>query len=202
MVIAHHVILSAYGFGLPDDERGSWSEVVRRYELLRFGEATKTDARHSVGGLPIDWALRDAARAALMYQPVSFTGRQAWLIARAFADGVRRSGYVILACAVLPDHVHLVIARHTYPIEQVANRLKGAATRALAEAEAHPLAPHRTRAGKIPSPWAQSLWKVFFNTPGDVERSIRYVDDNPEKSGLPRQRWSFVTPLSDWLATR
>ena len=45
MVIAYHLILSAYGFWLPNDERGSWSDFVRSYELYAFGPATKADTR-------------------------------------------------------------------------------------------------------------------------------------------------------------
>ena len=201
MVIAYHVILSAYGFWLPNDDRGSWSDFVRRYELLQFGDATKTNHRRSVADRHFDRAKREAARAALMFPPVVLTGAQAVVIAAAFADGCRRSGFVILACAIMPDHVHLVIARHSYDVEQVVNRLKGAATRALAEAGVHPLADHRDGHGKVPSPWAQGLWKVFLNTPADVVRSGGYVEDNPTKAGLRRQRWLFVTPLEQWLDT-
>ena len=48
MVLAYHVIFTAYGFWLPNDPRGSWSEWVGSWELLKFGRATKTDARPSV----------------------------------------------------------------------------------------------------------------------------------------------------------
>jgi len=41
MVRAYHVIFCAYGFWLPNDPRGSWSDFVRSWELLRFGKATK-----------------------------------------------------------------------------------------------------------------------------------------------------------------
>ena len=42
MVYAYHVIISAYGFWLPNDPRGSWSDMVRKYELLRYGPAWRT----------------------------------------------------------------------------------------------------------------------------------------------------------------
>ncbi len=194
MVLAYHVIVAAYGFWLPNDERGSWSDFVRRWELLRYGEATKIDVRHSVARKSFDWSKRAAARAALMYPAVEFTGLQALSIAAGFADGVRRSNYQILACAILPDPTHLVIARHSYLIEQVTNRLKGAATRELAVKGRHPLAGHVTKDGKTPSPWAQGLWKVYLNSMNDVDRAIDYVERNPGKEQKRRQSWSFVTP--------
>ena len=48
MVLAYHVIFGAYGFWLPNDPRGSWSDFVGAWELLRFGKATKTTERRSV----------------------------------------------------------------------------------------------------------------------------------------------------------
>ena len=48
MVHAYHVVLPAYGFWLPNDPRGSWSEFVGRWELLRFGRATKALPRRAL----------------------------------------------------------------------------------------------------------------------------------------------------------
>ena len=48
MILAFHFILSAYGFWLPNDPRGSWSEIVRNFELLRFGPATKVSTTRSL----------------------------------------------------------------------------------------------------------------------------------------------------------
>jgi hypothetical protein len=47
MVRWHHLIITAYGFWLPNDPRGSWSDFVGAWELLRFGEATKVDDKRS-----------------------------------------------------------------------------------------------------------------------------------------------------------
>jgi REP element-mobilizing transposase RayT len=201
MVLAYHVIIAAYGFWLPNDQRGSWSDFVRRWELLRFGPATKTESRRSVAGQPFDWAKRAAAKASLMYPVVTFSGMQALAIASGFADGVRRSGYQIQACAILPDHAHLVIGRHSYQIEQVTNRLKGAATRELGVRGLHPLQGHMTKNGSTPSPWAEGLWKVFLDSSEDVERAIDYVELNPTKENKRQQKWPFVMPYDLWRHT-
>jgi hypothetical protein len=37
---------------------------------------------------------------------------------------------------------------------------------------------------------------VFLSTAADVRRAIAYVERNPLKDGLRRQRWSFVTPYA------
>jgi hypothetical protein len=46
----------------------------------------------------------------------------------------------------------------------------------------------------VPEAWAEGLWKVFLFTPQDVQRAIRYVENNPPREGLPRQDWEFVVP--------
>src|SRR5437870_13144281 len=106
MVLGYHMIISAYGFWLPNDPRGSWSDFVRAWELRRFGPATKVNTRHSVAGQPHDRALRLAAKKALRYPPVSFNGVQARAVATGFGNFLERSGVVIWACSILPEHIH------------------------------------------------------------------------------------------------
>ena len=48
MVHGYHVIWGTYGFWLPNDPRGSWSDFVASWELLRFGAATKSQERVAV----------------------------------------------------------------------------------------------------------------------------------------------------------
>jgi len=112
MILAYHVVFGAYGFWLPNDPRGSWSEFVGSWELLRFGKATKTEERQSVAHLPHDRRLRQEAKRALTFPPVAFSGRQALAVAQGFDRAGTEGGYVIHSCAILPEHVHLVIARN------------------------------------------------------------------------------------------
>jgi REP element-mobilizing transposase RayT len=195
MVIGYHVILSAYGFWLPNDPRGSWSEFVGAWELLRFGRATKVSTLRSLAGASHDASARMAAKQALKYPPVRFNGIQARAVGRGFALAVRKGRITVWACSILPDHAHLVVARHRYPVEQIANLLKGASTRRMRFENAHPLAAYRTAAGCCPKAWARGQWAVFLRTPQDVRRAMAYVEANPGREGLRRQRWSFVAPF-------
>ncbi|MHB1157304.1 MAG: hypothetical protein ACYC26_10760 [Phycisphaerales bacterium] len=129
MILAHHLIFSAYGFWLPNDPRGSWSTWVRSWDLFRYGPATKTDTRRSVAATSHDAALRRAAKSALRYSPVRFNGLQARAIARGFAQASKEYGYAIHACAILKDHTHLVVGRHHRTAEQIRDHLKSRATR-------------------------------------------------------------------------
>src|SRR5690349_1530883 len=125
LVLGYHLILTAYGFWLPNDPRGSWSEFVRAWELLRFGKATHTHHRGSVARKPHDRKLRLEAKKALVRKAVEFTGIQARAIGRGFATYAKRSGITIHACSILPTHVHMMIARHPADIFQIARLLKG-----------------------------------------------------------------------------
>src|SRR5437016_7806238 len=103
MVHAYHVIFSAYGFWLPNDPRGSWSDFVGSWELFRFGRATKTDSRRSLAAQPHDRAKRLAAKQALNYPAVVFDGLQARAIGHGFAASLERGGVTVWACSILPE---------------------------------------------------------------------------------------------------
>jgi REP element-mobilizing transposase RayT len=193
MVLASHVVFGVYGFWLPNDPRGSWSDFVGAWELFRFGPATKVETRVSVAHLSHDRAMRRAAREALKFPAVHLTGTQARAVGRGFAASARKGGVTLLACAILPEHVHLVVARHRCKVEWIVNQMKGAATRQLLEEILHPFARWRRPDGRVPMCWAAKLWKVYLDSDEDVARAIAYVENNPLQEGKPRQNWSFVT---------
>jgi REP element-mobilizing transposase RayT len=193
MVLGYHVIFGMYGFWLPNDPRGSWSDFVGAWELFRYGRATKTLARRSVAAKRHDSALRLAAKSSLKQAAVQFTSDQARAVGDGFADYARRSEVVIWACAILPDHVHLVLGRHRLKAEQLVIQLKGAATRELVERGLHPFANRRSEAGRLHKCFARGEWKVFLDCDADIRRAIYYVEGNPMKEGQPPQRWEFVT---------
>jgi len=195
-VLAYHLIITAYGFWLPNDPRGSWSDFVRAWELFLFGgPATRTRQCRSLARDPHDVAKRLEAKRHLARPPVEFSGTQARAIARGFASYVERSGVVIHACSILPKHVHLVVARHDYSIEQIARLLKGAATTELLREGLHPFAQTPYGDGSIPTPWSRKQWSVFLGDDQDILRAIRYVENNPIKDRKRAQHWSFLTPF-------
>ena len=102
---------------------------------------------------------------------------------------IRDQGYTCYACAIMPDHIHLVVRKHKHPAEEMIEHFQEVSKEALIEAGArsngHPV-------------WGGPGWKVFLDTPNDIWRTIRYVDDNPIKMRLPRQTWTFVTRYDDW----
>lgn len=113
MIHGYHVIIPHYGFWLPNDPRGSWSSFVACWELARFGKTTRHLEQRTLSQLsPYEIAKRDAMRKSLLYPPVTLTGLQALSVALGFQAQASKSSYAIWACAILPEHTHLVIARH------------------------------------------------------------------------------------------
>lgn len=186
MVLAYHLILSFYGFWLPNDERGSWSQRVRKIELQRFGPATKVNTRQSRANQPFNAERRQQMREALNHPALRINGTQAREVAKGFAKASAEADYRVLACAIMPNHVHLVIAKHQRSIETIAAHLKSRATQQLNIAELNPL-PR--------SPWAKGHWVVYLNSDPQVRHAIRYANNNPIKDGLKPQHWKFVKPF-------
>ena len=194
MIHGYHAIFGVYGFWLPNDPRGSWSDFVGEWELVRFGKSTKSIERTTL--TPHQERQRLQAKKALKYPPVQLTGTQALAVGRGFANGVQKSSFTIWACSILPEHVHLVIARHTYKVEQIINLLKGEATKQLKKEAMHPLTEYSETDGRMPTPWAHREWKVFLDSEEAIENAIRYVEENPLNEQKPRQNWSFVAPFA------
>ncbi len=193
MTIGYHIVFGAYGFWLPNDPRGSWSEFVGSWELYKYGPATKTDDTRSVAHRSHDRTIRLAAKNAIKHLPVHFTDEQTASVATGFAKYVVASELVVWACAIMPDHVHLVVAFHKLKIESLIIQLKGQATRALIDAGVHPF-------GHIDKPtpkcFARGEWKVYLY-PEDIPRAVAYVENNPIKEGKPKQHWPFVVPYQN-----
>ncbi len=183
-----HLVFGAYGFWLPNDPRGSWSDYVGSRELIKCGRATKTNETESLAYRDHDVAGCLAAKQSLKRSPVEFTGLQARAIGRGFAEYARRCELSVLVCAILPDHVHLVLRAHRLAPSQLAIQLKGAATRQLVAERIHPFGGE-VRHHKC---FARGAWKVYIDTEDQLSQCVEYVNQNPLKEGLPPQRWNFV----------
>jgi len=122
---------------------------------------------------------------------VRFTGRQALAVAHGFDRARTEGDYTVHACAILPEHVHLVIGRHQRRIDRIAAHLKGRATQQLSIEKVW-------LRDECPV-WTERFWKVYLNTDDDVDRAVRYTYNNPRKENKPRQAWSFVTPYHPFI---
>src|SRR5260221_8961457 len=128
MIVGYHIIFGMYGFWLPNDPRGSWSEFVGSWELFRYASATKTTERCSVAYRPHDRARRLAAKEALQRPAVVLNGLQVRAVGIGFCKYFARAKFPVWACAILPDHVHLVVGPPGMNVEQLVIQVKRAAT--------------------------------------------------------------------------
>ena len=120
---------------------------------------------------------------------LTFDPLEVQAIARAFAEVVRVERYTCYACAIMKDHVHLVVRKHKHLAETMIENFQSASRRAVLDVgfrgEDHPV-------------WGGPGWKVFLDSTDDIWRTIPYVEDNPVKARLPRQSYPFVTPYDNW----
>jgi REP element-mobilizing transposase RayT len=128
-------------------------------------------------------ATRDAKQA-LQRPPVHLTGEQARSAAMGFKKAALEGGYRFFACAILPEHVHLVMGATARTPRRVIAHLK---TRAIQQLVADSL-----WSGPDVPAWSRGCWVVYLDNDADLHRAIAYVEKNPSKEGKPRQRWSFV----------
>jgi len=193
MVHGYHVILGAYGYWLPNDPRGTWSDFVGKWELLRFGKSKRSMDRRALEELTCEEREeRERARESLEYPAVQFSGQQARGIGRGFSFVSQKRGFTIWACSILPEHTHLVIARHRYRVESIINALKGESTRQLVSERLHPLSQYAAPGKRPPRMWSTGEWKVFLDSEEAIESAIAYVVQNPVEESKPLQRWNFV----------
>lgn len=177
MIHGYHVIFGTYGFWLPNDPRGSWSDYVYAWELARFGKATKSVDRVDVE--PAEYAVwRADALRALTYPPVSLNGEQARAVGEGFAKFSSNSKLGMWACSILPKHVHLVVGRHRYKMEITANLLKGAATKRLNEVGLHPMSDHKQEDGRVPHMWAKHQWVAYLDSEQHVGTDLTSAQRN------------------------
>ena len=75
MIHGYHVILPMYGVWLPNDPRGSWCDVIWKWELLRYGQPHPTPERRALAELTeVELKQREAAARELHYRPVTLNG--------------------------------------------------------------------------------------------------------------------------------
>jgi REP element-mobilizing transposase RayT len=189
IVIAHHLVWTAYGWWLPNDPRGSGSHTVQSDLLRELGEVHHGRKRVQPSRREVR-QFYERATELLKHPPLTFDEAGRAVIAEAFGEVIERERYTCYACAVMPDHVHLIIRKHKHTAEQMAENLMQVSRARLIEA-GHREPTHPTWVGGNP-------WSEFLDHPDAVRRVIGYVERNPVKIGLPAQEWPFVRPYDDW----
>jgi REP element-mobilizing transposase RayT len=189
IVIAHHLIWTAYGWWLPNDPRGSGSRTVRNDIIAEPGELHQGRKRVQPAGRDVR-AFYQRAADALMYPLLTLDEPKRKEIALAFQETIETEHYTCYACAIMPDHVHILIRKHKHQAEEMGGLLREAARQRLLRAGLREI-EHPTWSGG-------DGWKVFLDHQDEVRRTIGYIERNPLPLGLPRQRWPFVKAYDGW----
>ena len=180
MIIAYHAIFTTYGTWLPNDPRGSYSKGIYNDQLralgrIKYGRQKPQPPEHRLLKF---WT---SASPKLSRPPFFIDDQNRSIIAAAFAQVVHRLQLHVPACAIMNDHVHILVMPSKYRIEYIVNQLKGTATKAL---------------NLRHTPWTKGCWKVFINDKETLLAAIEYINANPAKAGLPSQSWNFLSPLT------
>jgi REP-associated tyrosine transposase len=134
-------------------------------------------------------AVYHRAEARLEFPVIRFNSAQIETVAAAFAQCIAEHSYTCYACAILPDHAHLVIRKHRHRAEQMIENLQRTSRLRLcisgAAPDGHPI-------------WTLGGWRGFLDSPKAVRSVLRYVQRNPARAGLPAQHWAFLVPYDRW----
>jgi REP element-mobilizing transposase RayT len=188
VVLAYHLIWTNYGTWLPNDPRGSGSQVVGFDELADLGPVHYGRKKIQPPSREIREFYEKAERL-LRFPVIRFDNMQRDLVAQGLAETIRERQYTCYACAIMPDHVHILIRKHRDKAEEMIDRLQTASRLRLGKGEAidstHPI-------------WTLGGWKRFLDSQHAIRAVIKYIENNPVKIGLPRQHWSFVSVYDGW----
>src|SRR5690606_16024851 len=133
-IIGHHLMWTAYGWWLPNDPRGSMSRHVAIEPIAQLGEAHY--GRKAIQ--PTSRELREfyeQAQNVLTHELLTFDEEDLQILARSFAQTIRDHRYTCYACAIMPDHVHLLIRKHRDRAETMIEKLQTASREAMREAK-------------------------------------------------------------------
>ncbi|MEN6407367.1 MAG: hypothetical protein ABFC77_12970 [Thermoguttaceae bacterium] len=188
MIIGYHLIWTVYGYWLPNDPRGSTSKTIASDVIAQLGSLH--DGRKKIQ--PSNREIRqfqERSRGVLKFPLLLFAANEIFIIAEGIAEAIDRHNYTCYACAIMPDHVHMVIRRHRHQADEMLENLQES-TRLRVRTAGVRTADHPV--------WGGPGWKVFLDAPDGMRRTIDYTNENPRQWRMPAQRWAFVTPYDGW----
>ena len=191
MIWAYHLTWSTYGHWFPNDPRGSWSEEVWQPQLS--GVRPLDDDRFVTQPRPVErkesQRFREQATMTLRHHPIVLSSEEIEVVGGVFAEIASRWDVSFLACAILPEHVHMLVRECASPYERLVNALKGRSAQRIREHRAIPVA--RRRADRVPI-WTVGFWVRYVPDADVGEYVAAYIERNPPQHRLGIQRWGFV----------
>lgn len=189
MIVAHHLLWTIYGYWLPNDPRGSRSRAIHSDALAELGEIHFERKRVQPRGKELQ-EFRERAAEILKYEIRELSYGEIASVAVAFQEVMQARSYTCYACAIMPDHVHLLIRKHRDNSDVMIAEFQRA-SRIAVGASGERLLEHPV--------WGGPGWRVYLETKADIERVTHYIEGNPGKEGLSSQTWPFVAKYDGWL---
>jgi hypothetical protein len=111
IIIAHHLVMTLYGHWLSNDPRGSGSSEIRKDELkdlgpILSGRQFPQPSKKQIKGFYL------RANSLLDHDVFWIDSAKRQAMADAVREVIVRCRYTCWACAILSNHVHLLIRRH------------------------------------------------------------------------------------------
>ncbi|MBY0229110.1 MAG: transposase [Gemmataceae bacterium] len=180
---------SGYGHWLPNDPRGSSSHEVRNPAIAELGELHHGRKRVQPSRLELRAFHLDAAEV-LEHPVLWFDEQDVAVLADCFRETIRRHNYTCWGCALMPNHVHLLIRMHRDNGDAMMKAFQDESREALQRSNPrwadHPV-------------WGGPGWKAYLFSADDARRIERYIGKNVAESPWPAQAWDFVQPYNGWL---
>ncbi len=166
-----HYVKSCYGLWLPGDERGSWSE--RWDEQIGF---TEPHMLH-----PGDPTRLRMAEERMKHCPVVLDGMMSASVERTIGRCAGASPWKVVAGAIEPTHIHLLITATSLDIDRTLKWLAQQMTKAI----------HRETAHKGPV-WSEGKWcSVIYDNDVWIN-AVNYIENHNVRHGLGRRPFSHI----------
>jgi REP element-mobilizing transposase RayT len=169
--IGYHYVKSGFGLWLPGDARGHWSTAWDE----RIGHV---EPHHLHAG---DAVRERMASERMKHPPTRFSSSMIQAIASAVEDCVMHSDWSIVAAAIEPTHMHLLL---TYTERDVHGTCKWIAQQTTKSVH------RRARfAGPV---WCEGKWLEFVYDASHFENLRCYIERHNLRRGLPAQPWPWI----------
>ncbi len=188
MVIGYHIILTGYGHWFPNDPRGSMSHEVYSPELQPLAE-------HHYGRRKIQPPIEELraffreAQTKLKHPILWFNRAERQVIADVIGTAVRAENLTCYACAVMSNHVHVLIRKHRIKAEKMSEFIIESGREALLEMgfahEDHPIFSARS-------------CHVFKSSAAAMRTCVTYIENNYRNSNYDPPSQDFVVEYNDW----
>ena len=161
--LGYHLVKTTYGTWLPGDVRGFW-------EGHRF---------HDVGEARREKRARDQ----MTEPPTTLSAEMVFTVIDAIGDCVGRSrgGLKVMAAAIEPTHMHLLIPYSGRDVEITAKWVAHQTTKAVHRKTAH--------SGPV---WSKNNWIRHIFSSENWENALLYIDDHNVRAGRGSRPYPFL----------